>query len=237
MTTILIIEDEQALSNLIHRHLSDEGFKVHQAFDGENGLEMVRQHNPDLIILDIMLPKIDGLEVCRRVRKYCITPILMLTAKGEEIDRVVGLEIGADDYMTKPFSIRELLARVKAILRRLAFMQKQSKVKSSDVIEQGDLYLNTTNHQVLVAGEPVDLTAKEIQVLHILIANPGRVFSRNYLLDHIWGNEYDGFDRSVDNCILRLRNKLGRGSNVAARIVTIWGVGYKYEKDEGQCVD
>jgi DNA-binding response OmpR family regulator len=233
MTCVLIIEDEQFLSNLIAKHLAEEGFDAIQAFDGENGLAMVVHHNPDVIILDIMLPKMDGLEVCRRIRQDRIVPILMLTAKSEEIDKVVGLEIGADDYLTKPFSVRELMARIKAILRRVAYMKKASKVGAASVIDRDGIYVDMSSHEVLVAGRRVDLTPKEIQVLHLLIGNPGRVFSREYLLDRIWGNEYDGFDRAVDNCILRLRNKLGRDNSVAARISTVWGVGYKYEKGEG----
>ena len=231
MSTILIIEDERNLSNLIKRHLTDEGYQVLQADDGQKGLNLVKQHDPDLVILDIMLPGLDGLEVCRRIRGERFTPILMLTAKAEEIDRVVGLELGADDYLAKPFSIRELLARVKAILRRVEMIQKQSQLTSTKVIEQGDLYLNTANHEVVVAGKAIDLTAKEFELLRLLAANAGRVFSRAYLLDRIWGYEYDGFDRAVDNCILRLRNKLGRDSQAAARIVTVWGVGYKFERE------
>jgi DNA-binding response OmpR family regulator len=240
MAQIVVVEDERELAGLIGQALREEGHTV-ELFD--DGLVALRRlvplpgtlpsaPDPDLIVLDIMLPGVDGLEICRRVRQAKITPILMLTAKSTELDKVVGLELGADDYLTKPVSIRELQARVSAVLRRVEMMRSQSRTLEGDdqpLIHEG-LEVNPVSREVVSAGQRVALTAKEFDLLHLLVANPGRVFSREYLLDRLWGTNYDGYDRTVDTHILRVRRKLGGAGTPADRIVTLWGVGYKYER-------
>ncbi len=227
MATILIVEDERDLSNLVRSHLEDEGHQVIQAFDGPNAVQYGTQSHPDLIILDWMLPGLDGLEVCRRVRRESIAPILMLTARSEEIDRVLGLEVGADDYLTKPFSIRELLARVHALLRRVELDQAagQSGEAAAPVITAGPLRVDPAGHVVTIAGRPVDLAPKEFDLLEILVRHPGRAFSRDYLVEKVWGYDANGSDRTVDTHVLRLRKKLGP---VGERIETVWGLGYRF---------
>lgn len=194
-----------------------------QAFDGQSALEMVERDKPDLLILDWMLPRLDGLEVARRVRRQTVIPILMLTARSEEIDRVLGLEVGADDYMTKPFSIRELLARVRAIFRRMELLREAPREDRPAV--HGELTVDPAGRVATIGGMELDLTPKEFDLLYLLVANAGRVFSRDYLMENVWGYESGGFDRTVDTHILRLRKKLGP---LGERIVTVWGVGYKF---------
>jgi two-component system alkaline phosphatase synthesis response regulator PhoP len=212
--------------------LVKENFKVLQAFNGSAGLDMVKKYGPDLIILDIMLPGMDGFEVCMQLRQTSITPVLFLTARGEEIDRILGLELGADDYLAKPFSIRELLARIKAIFRRIEMVKGLSQLSSEGAIQEEDISIDRINHEVKASGKRVDLTPKEFQLLYLLVSNPGRVFSREFILDRIWGINYNGFDRSVDNIILNIRKKLGRSCKASSRISTVWGVGYKFSKKE-----
>ncbi len=240
MAQIVVVEDERELAGLIEHALREEGHTVEVFHDGLVALRRLvpppgslpAGPEPDLIVLDIMLPGVDGLEICRRVRQAKITPILMLTAKSTELDKVVGLELGADDYLTKPVSIRELQARVSAVLRRVEMMRSQSRTLEGDAqpLIHEDLEVNPVSREVVSAGERVALTAKEFDLLHLLVANPGRVFSREYLLDRLWGTNYDGYDRTVDTHILRVRRKLGGAGTPADRIVTLWGVGYKYER-------
>ena len=253
MATILIVEDEVDICNLIRGHLESEGHTVHQAFDGPTALRLVEEHDPQLIILDWMLPGMDGLAVCRQVRQHHLMPILMLTARAEEIDRVLGLEVGADDYVVKPFSMRELLARVRAILRRVALDSQgvgatpgQSSAHDAAAIAgqpattpgdqsvmppgpqpllRGALRIDLANHSVTLHGEYLDLTPKEFDLLSLLAGHPGRAFSREFLLERLWGYDYDGFDRTVDTHIVRLRKKLGPEGE---RISTVWGVGYRF---------
>ena len=231
MITILIVEDERNLSNLIGQHLQEDGYQVFQAFDGPSALKMAVDASPDLIILDIMLPDLDGLEVCRRLRQRSIVPILMLTARAEEIDRVVGLELGADDYLTKPFSMRELKARVRALLRRVEMMQSAGARGSEQVVSEAGLYLNPASYEITLEGSALDLTPKEFALLYLLVRHPGRVFSRAYLLDEIWGYQAAVYDRTVDTHVYRLRQKLGAESEVARRIVAVRGIGYKFERE------
>lgn len=234
---IVLVEDERELSALVARALREDGHTVESLFDGEAALRRLVGPGaagpaPDLIVLDLMLPKVDGLEVCRRVRKQAITPILMLTAKATELDKVLGLELGADDYLTKPFSTRELRARVAAILRRVELMRTESRIDDDALrpIVHPDLTIDPGGREVAAGGRSVVLTAKEFDLLRLLAGNPGRVFGRDYLLERVWGEDYQGFDRTVDTHILRLRRKLGGPGSVADRIVTLWGVGYKYER-------
>lgn len=231
MATILIVEDERNLSNLIRRNLEEEGHHIWQVFDGASALTIAAAEMPDLIILDIMLPGMDGLEVCRRLRQTSIVPILMLTARAEEIDRVLGLEVGADDYLTKPFSVRELRARVRAILRRVEMMQAASGPSQDDTVTVAGLRLDPSGLETTLDGQAVELTRKEFALLHLLVRHPGRVFSRAYLLDEIWGHDADIYDRTIDTHVYRLRQRLGAESEIAQRIVAVWGVGYKFERE------
>ena len=242
MATILVVEDEVDLNNLVRSHLEAEGNAVHQAFDGPGALKLVEETAPDLIILDWMLPGMDGLSVCRQVRQRHLTPILMLTARSEEIDRVLGLEVGADDYVVKPFSIRELMARVRAMLRRVSLdaqMNQADAMQTAPVaglggavvppaaqpITRGSLIVDVASHSASLDGQDLDLTPKEFDLLALLAAHPGRAFSRDFLLQSLWGYDYDGVDRTVDTHIVRLRKKLGA---VGDQIVTVWGVGYRF---------
>lgn len=238
MAHIVLVEDEPELSVLVTQALQEVGHTVEPYFDGETALQRLLASgttDPDLLVLDLMLPKVDGLEICRRMRQNKIVPILMLTAKSTELDRVLGLELGADDYLTKPVSLRELQARVSAILRRVEMMRRASQVEDdvTRVIVHPDLRIDPVSREVVAGDQPVVLTAKEFDLLHLLAANPGRAFSRDYLLDRLWGDDFEGFDRTVDTHILRLRRKLGGAGSVADRIVTLWGVGYKYELPSG----
>ena len=229
MATILVVEDERELNTLVRRHLEDEGHRVVQAFDGPSALALVQHERPDLVILDWMLPRLDGLQVCRRLRRDSIVPILMLTARAEEVDRVLGLEVGADDYLTKPFSIRELLARVRAIFRRIELQRGARTAEGSAVhLHDGPLRIDVDGHVASVDGRPLELTPKEFDLLVLLVRHPGRAFARDYLLDQVWGHDYSGLDtRTVDTHVLRLRRKLGP---VGDRIETVWGVGYRFAR-------
>jgi DNA-binding response OmpR family regulator len=230
MTTILIVEDERNLSKLIRSHLEEDNYSVLQAFDGPTALEMASSAAIDLIVLDIMLPGMDGLEVCRRLRQHSIVPILMLTARAEEIDRVLGLELGADDYLTKPFSMRELKARVRALLRRVEMMQTANLSVADDAVAVSGLQLDPASYEATLGGRNLELTPKEFALLYLLARHPGRVFSRVYLLDEIWGYEAVAYDRTVDTHVYRLRQKLGTDSEIAQRIVAVRGIGYKFER-------
>lgn len=237
MATILIVEDEVDLCNLVRTHLEAEGHVVHQAFDGLTALTLVAAHLPQLVILDWMLPGMDGLTVCRQIRKDHLMPIIMLTARNEEIDRVMGLEVGADDYVVKPFSMRELMARVRAILRRVeldsrAIMPTLGTQSADDglppapqPIRHGSLCINLAERIVTLDGTAIDLTPKEFELLVLLASHPGRAFSRDFLLEHVWGYDYESVDRTVDSHMTRLRKKLGA---LGEKIVTVWGVGYRF---------
>lgn len=224
---ILIIDDEQHIVELLRFNLESNGYEVLDASDGREGLEKAVETLPDLILLDLMLPSIDGIEVCRQLRKDQSTediPIIMLTAKSEETDKIIGLEIGADDYMTKPFSVRELLARVKAVLRR----KSDTKDKLADeIIKIGEIAIDESKHEVTKRSEKLDLTLKEFKLLKLLARNRGRVLSRNYLLDEIWGADYFGEIRTVDVHIRHLRKKIEDDDRNPEYIETIRGVGYK----------
>jgi DNA-binding response OmpR family regulator len=227
MTKVLLVEDERDLARVIIRELEASGYEVAHAIDGLAALEKHAQEHPDLVILDWMLPRLDGLEVLRRLRQSAPTPVLMLTARSEETDRVVGLEVGADDYLTKPFSMRELVARVRAMLRRTELIRQTMSADRNQVGEQlyrGPLRLDPQAHLAVLDGEPLDLSPTEFALLHLLLKSPGRAFSRAYLLDTIWRESYIGGDRSVDNAVLRLRKKLGP---VGEEIETVWAVGYR----------
>lgn len=227
MRTLLLVEDERELARVLIRELEAAGYGVLHASDGQAALALAEERQPDLIILDWMLPGMDGLEVLRRLRRRAATPVLMLTARGAETDRVVGLELGADDYVTKPFSMRELIARVGALLRRLEHVEevlRSDRTRAEDAVVYGGLTVDPHGYRATLDGEPLDLTRTEFDLLHLLLRNPGRAFSRAYLLDTVWGSNYVAGDRSVDNAILRLRRKLGP---LGEAIDTVWGVGYR----------
>lgn len=224
---ILIVEDDQVLLDVLKYNITKEGYNVVAATDGIQALEVARGSKPDLILLDIMLPKMSGFDVCRILRKETTTPILMLTAKDEEVDKIVGLEIGADDYMTKPFSMRELLARIRAMLRR-AEMIKPKPVEEA-VLRISDLEVDLARHQATLSGTKLDLTPKEFDLLVFLARNRGLVFSREQLLERVWGYDYAGDTRTVDVHIRWLREKIEVNPAKPKRLVTIRGVGYKLE--------
>jgi DNA-binding response OmpR family regulator len=230
---ILIVEDEKQLVELVHDHLVAAGYSVAVAGDGASALRRLETQPADLVILDWMLPGLDGLEVCRRIRARSVTPILMLTARAEEVDRVLGLEVGADDYLTKPFSMRELLARTRALLRRVELLSQQpdggeQQRAGSAMLMVGDLRLDVAGRAASLSGTPLELTPKEFDLLYLLARQPGRAYSREYLLRHIWGLDYDGVDRTVDTHVARLRRKLGPFGD---RLATVWGTGYKLQAD------
>ncbi len=232
MGRILVVEDEPDLNDLITRQLRQEGHEVYQAFDGQVGLDTVHAAQPDLVILDWMLPKLDGIAVARKIREQHVTPILMLTARGEETDIVLGLEVGADDYLTKPFRMRELLARVRAMLRRIAINQEVAPAPVPDLpvdtIEAGGgaISVSLTMRTATAHGEELELTPKEFDLLALFVQNPGRAFSRDYLLERVWGDDVYVTDRTVDTHVQRLRKKLG---DEAESIRTVWGIGYKFQ--------
>jgi DNA-binding response OmpR family regulator len=227
---ILIVDDEPHIVELVRYNLVQEGFEVSVAYDGPEAMAKAKEENPDLVILDLMLPYVDGLEVCRHIRKDSSVPILMLTAKDGEQERVVGLELGADDYVTKPFSPRELVARVRAILRRTA---RETERPGPGPISTGGLVLDPTTHEVRLGGRLIDLTTKEFDLLQLLLGHPNRVFTRDFLLEHIWGYDYFGSTRTVDMHISRLREKIEDDPANPTYITTVRGVGYKLKKDSG----
>jgi two-component system response regulator VicR len=224
---ILLVEDEKTLAKALKFNLEKEGFRVEVAFDGEEALNAMSGEEPDLVILDLMLPKIDGYEVCRSIRRSSDVPIIMLTARDEDIDKILGLELGADDYMTKPFNTRELLARIKAILRRTV----QQAAAARSFIKVGDLQIDVIKHKVTVKGREVALTSREYNLLSLLASNPGKVYSREELLEEIWGDDYSGDVRTVDVHIRHLREKIEEFPAEPNIILTVWGAGYKFREE------
>ena len=224
--TVLIADDEPQIREILSIYFKKEGFKVIEAADGAEALVQVQAGKLDIILLDIMMPVLDGLEVCKQVRKISDIPIIMLTAKDSDDDRILGLEIGADDYISKPFNTREVVARVKAVLRRTnASMSGQNK----QVLEYPNLMINLSEYRVVAFGREITFTAKEMELLWCLASNPGIVFSRNQLLEKIWGYTYYGDTRTVDTHIKRVRHKLDIPPDSTWDIMTVWGVGYKFE--------
>lgn len=225
MRQVLVVEDEKEISDLLEIHLTDLNCKVTKANDGKVGLELALNEQFDLIVLDIMLPSLDGIEICKEVRKREIyVPILMLTAKSEEFDKVLGLEIGADDYLTKPFSIREFIARVKAIFRRVDAVQKTDS--ENVIINVGELKIDVQKRRVILSGNRVELTQKEFDLLHLMATHPGRTYTREQLLNTVWGYQYNGYEHTVNSHINRLRTKIEDDLSNPKFIRTSWGVGY-----------
>ncbi|KNF09424.1 two component transcriptional regulator [Gottschalkia purinilytica] len=223
---ILIVDDEPLLVKGLKYSLEQDGYTTEASYDGIEALEKAKEGDYDLIILDLMLPKLDGLEVCQKIREISEVPIIMLTAKNDDIDKILGLEHGADDYLTKPFNILELKVRIKAILRR---MNKKDNNVANQIIQIGNFTINTLGRKVTVGGKEVNLTAKEFDLLLLLATNPGKVFTREELLEIIWGYEYFGDLRTVDVHIRRLREKIEKNSSQAEYILTKWGVGYYFK--------
>jgi len=230
---ILVVEDEPALVETLEYNLSHQDYEVFTAMDGREALEIAREEQPDLIVLDLMLPGIDGIEVCRVLRQEMSVPILMLTARDEEVDKVVGLEVGADDYMTKPFSMRELMARVKALLRRERLIREELSAEAQVVDEQtltfGDLTVDMARREVKRAGEILQLKPREYELLVFLARHRGMVLSRDLILERVWGWDYDGGSRTVDVHVHWLREKIEPDPKNPTRIVTVRGVGYRFE--------
>ena len=227
---VLVVDDEAMVTEVVGRYLQREGFEVALACDGEEALRLAQENRPDLVVLDLMMPKVDGLEVCRALRRDTQIPIIMLTAKGEEIDRILGLELGADDYVVKPFSPGELVARVKAVLRRAGSV---SPADPGDTLRFPDLSINPRTRVVEAAGKRVTLTAKEFDLLHFLASSPGQVFTRDQLMNHVWDFAYAGDASTVTVHIRRLREKVERDPERPRFIKTVWGVGYKFEVEHG----
>lgn len=224
---ILIVDDDNNIAELISLYLTKECFDTKIVNDGEEALQAFEQYSPNLILLDLMLPGIDGYQVCREVRAKSNVPIIMLSAKGEIFDKVLGLELGADDYMMKPFDSKELVARVKAVLRRYQPMKQEEPVSDIKCVSYTDLVINLSNYSVLYLGNQVDMPPKELELLYFLAASPNQVFTREQLLDHIWGYEYIGDTRTVDVHVKRLREKIKDHANWS--LATVWGIGYKFE--------
>ncbi len=223
---ILIVDDEPKIVKLAKDYLEQGGFRVFTAADGKNALAMAHHEKPDLIVLDLMLPGMDGLDVCRSLRRESDVPIIMLTARSEETDRLIGLELGADDYITKPFSPRELVARVRTVLRRV-----QGGVHQPGLIRLGDLEIDTNGHRVTLLGQPVDLTRNEFTLLATLAQHPGQTFTRAQLLDRLHGFAYEGFDRSIDAHIKNLRRKIEPNPVEPRYVLTVYGVGYRFNDE------
>lgn len=222
---ILVVDDDTNICELLRLYLEKEGYVVKIVNDGVSAINAFKQENPDLTLLDIMIPKLDGWQVCREIRKFSDKPIIMLTAKGETFDKVLGLELGADDYVTKPFDTKEVVARIKAVLRRTAPASDTSDVKE---VNYDKLSINLTNYEMKVNGVSVDTPPKELELIYHLASNPNRVFTRDQLLDEVWGFDYYGDSRTVDVHIKRLREKL-EGVSDKWELKTVWSVGYKFE--------
>ncbi|MGI6055929.1 MAG: response regulator transcription factor [Bilifractor sp.] len=224
---ILVVDDEKLIVKGIRFSLEQDGYEVSCAYDGEEALNMARENEYDLILLDLMLPKIGGLDVCQQIREFSNVPIIMLTAKGEDMDKIMGLEYGADDYITKPFNILEVKARIKAILRRTRKLEKTEE--KSKVVQAGGLKMDVDSRRVFVGDKEVNLTAKEFDVLQLLVFNPNKVYSRENLLNIVWGYEYPGDVRTVDVHIRRLREKIEENPSDPKYVHTKWGVGYYFQ--------
>ena len=234
MKKVLIVEDDRELIDLIEIHLKDIECNVLKAYNGREGLEMALTENPDLVILDVAMPEMDGFEVCKAIRAKQSTPVIMLTAKSEEIDRVLGLEIGADDYITKPFSVREFIARVKAIFRRTKMDKAEVQEGVQNELRFNGLSINIERRRVSKDGQRVELSPKEFELLTLMASNPGKSYSRSSLLSLIWGYDFEGYEHTVNSHINRLRAKIEPDMARPTYIITSWGVGYKFNEDIAQ---
>lgn len=225
MVTVLIADDNKQITDILAEYSKKEGYEVLVARNGRQALQLFEQQQPDVVLLDVMMPQVDGFAVCREIRRASDTPVIMITARGEDFEKIMGLDTGADDYIVKPFSPAEVMARVRSVLRRIA----RGEQKDRQVFEQGSLRVDLDNYEVTVGGRSVPLTRKELEILWTLVNAPGRVFSREHLLNALWGQDYYGDSRTVDSHIKRLRAKLDENAHPGWEIKTIWGVGYKFE--------
>ena len=221
---VLVVDDDKNICELIRLYLEKEGFSVVIANDGQTAVDLFKENTPSVVLLDVMLPKMDGFQVCREIRRISNIPIIMLTAKGETFDKVLGLELGADDYMVKPFENKELVARIKAVLRR--YDPKDNKDKE---VVYPNIVINLSNYELKIKGTPVDIPPKELELLYFLATNPNKVFTREQLLETVWGFDYFGDSRTVDVHVKRLREKLELAGEQNWQLKTVWGVGYKFE--------
>lgn len=221
---VLVVDDDRNICELIRLYLEKEGFSVVLAYDGQSAVELFKENTPSVVLLDVMLPKMDGFQVCREIRRISNIPIIMLTAKGETFDKVLGLELGADDYMVKPFENKELVARIKAVLRR--YEPKDNKDKE---VIYPNIVINLTNYELKINGNAIDIPPKELELLYFLATNPNKVFTREQLLETVWGFDYFGDSRTVDVHVKRLREKLELAGEQNWQLKTVWGVGYKFE--------
>ncbi|MCR4892093.1 MAG: response regulator transcription factor [Lachnospiraceae bacterium] len=227
---VLVVDDEKNIVKGVTYSLKQDNMAVDAAYDGEEAVELARRNDYDIILLDVMLPKLTGFEVCQQIREFSGVPIIMLTAKGDDMDKILGLEYGADDYITKPFNILEVKARIKAIMRRTE--RAEEKEEKPSVIEKGELRLDLDSRRVYISGREINLTAKEFDVLELLANNPSRVYSRENLLNLIWGKDYPGDERTVDVHIRRLREKIENSPSNPHYVHTKWGVGYYFQDQE-----
>lgn len=228
---VLIVDDEKPIVDILKYNLEKEGYETIEAYDGAEAYRLAFEKLPDIILLDVMLPKMDGFEVCRKIREKLSTPILMLTAREEEVDKVLGLELGADDYITKPFSPRELMARVKANLRRTIRQENKDEVKDKNIVERGRIVLNLDRYEVKKDGKTIDLTLREFELLKFLAIQPDKVFTREMLLEKVWDYDYYGDVRTVDVTIRRLREKIEDDPGIPSFVITKRGVGYCFNKN------
>ncbi|MFA9424597.1 MAG: response regulator transcription factor [Sedimentibacter sp.] len=230
MATMLIADDNKQITSILEEYAKQEGFDVKIALNGKEALKSFEKNNPDIILLDVMMPEIDGFEVCREIRKLSNVPIIMITARGEDFERIMGLDIGADDYIIKPFSPAEVMARVRAIMRRISIDDQ----KNAQIFTYDNLKINMSDYIVAINNKNISLTKKEIEILWTLVSNKNKVFTRDNLLNSLWGYDYYGDNRTVDSHIKRLRSKLDDFEHENWEIKTIWGVGYKFEVTEDE---
>ena len=231
-TKVLVVDDEKMIVKGIRFSLLQDGYEVDTAYDGEEALQKANENQYDIILLDVMLPKHSGLEVLQQIREFSSVPVIMLTAKGEDMDKILGLDYGADDYITKPFNILEVKARIKAIIRRVAGSRKEKSEEEERILENGDLKMDFDNRRVSVAGKEINLTSKEFELLELLATHPGKVYSRSMLLQTVWGKDYPGDVRTVDVHIRRLREKVEPNASEPVYVQTKWGVGYYFRQNE-----
>ena len=231
-TKVLVVDDEKMIVKGIRFSLLQDGYEVDTAYDGDEALQKANENQYDIILLDVMLPKHSGLEVLQQIREFSSVPVIMLTAKGEDMDKILGLDYGADDYITKPFNILEVKARIKAIIRRVSGTRRDREEEEERILENGDLRMDFDNRRVTVAGKEINLTSKEFELLELLATHPGKVYSRSMLLQTVWGKDYPGDVRTVDVHIRRLREKVEPNASEPVYVQTKWGVGYYFRQND-----
>ena len=231
-TKVLVVDDEKMIVKGIRFSLLQDGYEVDTAYDGEEALQKASENQYDIILLDVMLPKLSGLDVLQQIREFSAVPVIMLTAKGEDMDKILGLDYGADDYITKPFNILEVKARIKAIIRRVAGSRRERGDEDERILENGDLRMDFDNRRVTVSGKEINLTSKEFELLELLATHPGKVYSRSMLLQTVWGKDYPGDVRTVDVHIRRLREKVEPNASEPVYVQTKWGVGYYVRQND-----